>query len=153
MILQRLAFEMMQGKQPVDFRRVIPRVEAEKVIVKLIEAKPNEFKADCPVQDYLDDLLNHHLIQPASNSNQIEFRHQLIQEYYAAEALLEQLPDLSDKQLTQEYLNYTKWTEPLALMLALADDQAQALDVVQLAMEEVDLILGARLAGEVSPTF
>jgi hypothetical protein len=35
---------------------------------------------------------------------------------------LEQLPTLSDAVLKRDYLNYLKWTEPVALMLALMDD-------------------------------
>lgn len=50
--------------------------------------------------------------------------------------------------LKREYLNYVKWTEPVALMLALVGEEAQALRVVRLALE-VDGMLGARLAGEV----
>jgi HEAT repeat protein len=52
--------------------------------------------------------------------------------------------------LKREYLNYLKWTEPLALMLELVEDEAQAVRVVRLALE-VDLRLGARLAGAVKP--
>jgi hypothetical protein len=51
--------------------------------------------------------------------------------------------------LKPEYLNYLKWTEPLALMLELVEDEAQAVRVVRLALE-VDLRLGASLAGAVN---
>jgi HEAT repeat protein len=60
---------------------------------------------------------------------------------------------LSDETLKREYLNYLKWTEPLALMLELVEDEKnkkQAVRVVRLALE-VDLRLGARLAGAVKP--
>ncbi len=100
---------------------------------------------------WLQDLLNHHLIQLGAN-DKIEFRHQLIQEYYTAECLLTQLSNLSDDCLKREYLNYLKWTEPLKLMLELVDDGAQALRVVKLALE-VDWQLGARLAGAVKSKF
>jgi HEAT repeat protein/3',5'-cyclic AMP phosphodiesterase CpdA len=76
----------------------------------------------------------------------------MIQEYYTAENLLKQLPSLSDDTLKREYLNYLKWTEPLALMLELVDEEAQAVRVVRLALS-VDLRLGARLAGAVKPEF
>jgi hypothetical protein len=52
-------------------------------------------------------------------------------------------------RLKRDYLNLLKWTEPIALMLALVNEEAQALRVVKLAMDDVDLMLGARLAGEV----
>jgi len=61
------------------------------------------------------------------------------------------LPTLSDGVLKREYLNYLKWTEPIALMLALVEDR-RAVQVVQLALD-VDWRLGARLAGEVKPEF
>jgi HEAT repeat protein len=142
--LKALASVMMQGKTPVDFRVVIHRDEAERELSRIF---PNE---QFPVRDILDDLLKYHLLQNRT-VDQIEFRHQLIQEYYAAEALLEQLPTLSDAVLKREYLNYLKWTEPIALMLALVDE-VQAVRVVGLALE-VDLMLGARLAGAVQPAF
>ena len=142
--LKALASVMMQGKTPVDFRVVIHRDEAERELSRIF---PTE---QFPVRDILDDLLKYHLLQNRS-LDQIEFRHQLIQEYYAAEALLERLPTLSDAVLKREYLNYLKWTEPVALMLALVDD-ARAVQVVELALK-VDLMLGARLAGEVKPKF
>jgi HEAT repeat protein len=55
---------------------------------------------------------------------------------------------LDDERLECDYLNYLKWTEPLALMLALVDDEKLAVWVVDRALA-VDLMLGARLAGEV----
>nr|MDJ0678006.1 HEAT repeat domain-containing protein [Calothrix sp. MO_167.B42] len=50
-----------------------------------------------------------------------------------------------------DYLNLLKWTEPVALMLALVEYETP-LRVVQLALD-VDLMLGARLAGEVKSEF
>jgi len=143
--LKSLALLMMKGETPVDFRVVIHRDEAETELSKIF---PNE---QFPIRDILDDLLNYHLLQNRS-VDRLEFRHQLIQEYYAAEALLEQLPELSDEVLKREYLNYLKWTEPVALMLALVKDEAQAVRLVKLALD-VDLLLGARLAGEVKQEF
>lgn len=142
--LMAIAAIMMQGKTPVDFRRVIHRDEAEQELSRMFS------KETFPVRDILDDLLKYHLLQNQT-TDQIEFRHQLIQEYYAAEYLLKLLPILTDNQLKREYLNYLKWTEPIALMLALEDEEAQALRVVKLALDDVDLILGARLAGQVKP--
>jgi HEAT repeat protein len=73
---------------------------------------------------------------------------------------------LSDEELKYNYLNYLKWTEVIAFMLALIDEQdfggrgrEQAVRVVKLALEAdskfpaVDLMLGARLVGEVKPQF
>jgi Trypsin-like peptidase domain len=142
--LMAIAALMMQGKTPVDFRPVIHRDEAERELNRIF---PNE---KFPVRDILDDLLKYHLLQNQT-TDQIEFRHQLIQEYYAAEYLLKLLPNLTDDKLKRDYLNYLKWTEPVALMLALVNEEAQALRVLKLAMDDVDLMLGAKLAGAVRP--
>jgi DNA replication protein DnaC len=142
--LKALAMLMMQGETPVDLRVVIHRDEAERELSRIF---PNE---RFPIRDILDDLLKYYLLQNRS-TDQIEFRHQLIQEYYAAEVLLEQLPKLGDESLKQEFLNFLKWTEPVALMLALVDE-VQAVRIVKLALV-VDPGLGSRLAGEVQPKF
>ncbi|MDJ0704654.1 MAG: HEAT repeat domain-containing protein, partial [Leptolyngbyaceae cyanobacterium MO_188.B28] len=144
--LQALASVMMQGETPVDHRVVIHRDEAERELSRVFPS------GKLPTRDILDDLLKYHLLQNRS-ADQIEFRHQLIQEYYSAEYLLRRLPELNDEQLKRNYLNHLKWTEPIALMLALLDKDYQALRVVKLAMDDVDLMLGARLAGEVKSAF
>ena len=151
MLLQRLAFAMMQGddpqNRPTEFRVAIPKAEAQQIFEAALQTKvadPGDRSLEC-----LNDLLKHHLIQ--ENGTSIEFRHQLLQEYYAAEALLPLLPSLSDATLKRDYLNYLKWTEPIALMLALVEQETQALRVVRSALE-VDLKLGARLAGAVRTT-
>jgi HEAT repeat protein/energy-coupling factor transporter ATP-binding protein EcfA2 len=145
--LKHLAAVMMNGETLVDFRRVIDKAEAEQELQKIFSNEPDSSKT---ARDCLKDLLKYHLLQNKTDDS-IEFKHQLIQEYYAAEALLKQLP-LDDEQLKQTYLNFLKWTEPLALMLALVDEQEQATRVVRLAIE-VDPMLAARLAGEVKPEF
>jgi len=146
--LQHLALVMMQGETPTELRVTISRREAEAVLTTFLQGKV-AYPAN-RAKEWLEDLLEHHLIQ-LDSSHQIEFRHQLLQEYYAAESLLQRLPQISDDRLKRDYLNYLKWTEPLALMLALVDDEAEAIRVVNLALA-VDLQLGARLAGEVQPT-
>ncbi len=141
-LLKRLAARMMQGKKPTELRVAITPREIDEVFADYLQtADP------LAPRKALDDLLKHHLLQ--RNGELVEFRHQLIQEYYAAEYLLRLLPTLTDDQLKRDYLNYLKWTEPIALMLALVEEKDQALRVVKLAMDDVDLLLGARLAGEV----
>jgi nucleoside phosphorylase len=146
--LKHLASRMMQGDAPVDFRTVVSKDEIIQEFTLLFkdELQPPKLARDC-----CDDLLNHHLIQ-MRNENIVEFQHQLIQEYYAAEWLLGLLPNLSDAKLQHDYLNYLKWTEPLALMLELVEGEEQAVRIVRLALE-VDLQLGASLAGAVKPEF
>ncbi|MBW4593197.1 MAG: HEAT repeat domain-containing protein [Brasilonema angustatum HA4187-MV1] len=145
-LLQHLAFAMMQVETRTELRVTIERREAEAILEKFLRQRSVGDPAS-RAKEWLEDLLKHHLIQVANNE-QIEFRHQLLQEYYAAECLLQQLPNINDDKLKRDYLNYWKWTEPLALMLGLVEKEAQALWVVKLALE-VDLALGARLAGEV----
>jgi HEAT repeat protein len=148
-LLTHLGEYMMQADKPTEFRVAMPKTEVRREFERWLHGRveaPGDRAAEC-----LEDLLEHSLLQVQAGEN-IEFLHQLIQEYYAAEALLVQLPQLSDWELKREYLNYLKWTEPLALMLALVGDEAQALRVVRLALE-VDWMLGARLAGEVKREF
>ena len=144
---------MMQGpdpkQQPTELSIAIPRTKAEQILTEfLLDREPYPAKT---AERCLKDLLKHHLIQ--TNGDQIEFRHQMIQEYYAAEQLLLRLPDLSDEELKRDYLNLLKWTEPIALMLAMVDEEDQALRTVRLAVDDVDLMLGARLSGEVQLPF
>jgi HEAT repeat protein/3',5'-cyclic AMP phosphodiesterase CpdA len=138
---------MTSGEEKTELQVAIPKQKAEAVLTQFLAGKVAH-PEDCALC-WLEDLRKHHLIQRGAG-DQIEFRHQLIQEYYTAECLLKLLPSLSEDELKREYLNYLKWTEPLALMLELVEDEAQAVRVVKLALE-VDLRLGARLAGAVKP--
>ncbi|MEH1832883.1 MAG: HEAT repeat domain-containing protein [Nostoc sp.] len=144
-LLQHLAFVMMQGDNSTELRLTISKQQARNVLATFLQNKV-AFSENC-AREWLEDLLKYHLIQLRTD-DQIEFRHQLIQEYYAAEFILTQLDKISDEKLKQDYLNYLKWTEPVALMLGLLGDTRQALRVVKLALD-VDLKLGSRLAGEV----
>ncbi|MBW4653766.1 MAG: HEAT repeat domain-containing protein [Kaiparowitsia implicata GSE-PSE-MK54-09C] len=153
-LLRHLAFVMMQGKTLIDRELSVPREEAEDCLTAYLQQAGRANPREC-AERWLTDLLKYHLIQPVIQPNfeeHIEFRHQLIQEYYAAEYILKLLPNLTDDQLKQDYLNYLKWTEPIALLLALVSDEGQALRVVRLAIE-VDLMLGAKLVGKVNLRF
>ncbi|MBD2294351.1 HEAT repeat domain-containing protein [Anabaena sphaerica FACHB-251] len=146
-LLAHLAFEMMQADKPTDFRLSISEKEAEKNFGEFLQGK-DELPASL-AKICLKDLLKHHLIQRNPQNDEIEFCHQLLQEYYAAESLLQRLDQISPEQLKYYYLNYLKWTEPLSLMLALPEvTQKKAVEIVSLALN-VDLNLGAKLAGSV----
>ncbi len=155
-LLQELAFWMMRGvpfgeEAPavdVEFRVAISKVEARKIFTTFLQNK--EAQAKGVAQKYLDDLLRHHLIQ--LNGEQVEFPHQLLQEYYAAEYLLKQLEAIGDFELQQQYLNYLKWTESVSLMLSLTEAQESAARVIKLSLD-VDYILSGRLAGSIKPKF
>ena len=151
----------MQGKTLIDPQLSMPREEVEDCLTAYLQQEGRSNPREC-AERWLKDLLKYHLIQPVIQPNleeHIEFRHQLIQEYYAAEYLLQLLqppngkPGLTDEELKRDYLNYLKWTEPVALMLALVNDKKQALRVVKLAIYDVDLMLGASLAGKVKSEF
>jgi HEAT repeat protein/energy-coupling factor transporter ATP-binding protein EcfA2 len=145
LLLEYLAFEMLRSLDPEEPGLLISERQAAIVLTQF----PSEKAIDrSQAQVLCDKLLKYHLLQK-SPKGEVSFCHQLIQEYYAAEALLERLPTLSDAVLKREYLNYLKWTESVALMLALVGE-AQAVRVVKLALA-VDRRLGARLAGEVQP--
>ncbi|MDJ0551680.1 MAG: HEAT repeat domain-containing protein, partial [Microcystis sp. M49637_WE12] len=147
-LLQVLAWKMTQGESKTEIQVAISRTEAEEELSKFIKNKgfPEYYS-----KQWLEDLLKYHLIHLEGN-DKIAFRHQLIQEYYTAEELKKKLPHLRDEQLQWDYLNYLKWTEPMALLLGLLDNETQAKRVVKLGLE-IDLKLGARFAGEVNFKF
>ncbi len=157
-LLPQLAFVMLQGdlQQPTEGLVAISRDRAVGILKDWLR---DEGVLDAPTKakEWLEDLLEHHLLQVAAKLGEIEFHHQLFQEYYAGRALLKLLVEkhqdaINDERLQHFYLNYFKWTEPLAFMLSLLGDEVQAVRVVRLALE-VDVMLGARLAGEVQRDF
>jgi HEAT repeat protein/uncharacterized membrane protein/energy-coupling factor transporter ATP-binding protein EcfA2 len=158
-LLSYLAFEMMQSENPqvnpVDFSLSISRDRAEAILEKFLTGK-TEYPWQ-KAKDYLEGLLKHCLLESTTSELDrvtIQFHHQLFQEYYAAEYLLRllELKKLSDRKLQRDYLNLLKWTESIAIALALVDKEAQAVHIVKLALD-MDLMLGARLVGEVKEEF
>ncbi|TAG61986.1 MAG: NACHT domain-containing protein [Oscillatoriales cyanobacterium] len=157
-LLQQLAFVMLQGdsQQPTEGLVAISRDRAEGILECWLHHR-GVLDAPTKAKEWLEDLLEHHLLQVAAKPEEIEFHHQLFQEYYAGRALLKLLVEkhddvTDDERLQHFYLNYFKWTEPLAFMLSLLGDEVQAVRVVRLALD-VDVMLGARLAGEVQRVF
>ncbi|WP_293136067.1 HEAT repeat domain-containing protein [Okeania sp. SIO3I5] len=148
-LLQELAWVMTNGESKTEIMVAISRQKAEEVLAEFLRGEVVA-PTDCAMR-WLEDLLEHHLIQ-VGDDGQISFRHQLLQEYYVAERLLLRLSGLSDYELQWDYLNYLKWTEVVALMLGLVEDEGLAVRVVRLALE-VDWFLGARLVGEVQRRF
>ncbi|GBD52633.1 HEAT domain protein repeat-containing protein [Microcystis aeruginosa NIES-298] len=148
-LLQHLAWTMTTGENPTEIKLSISKNQAEEILIEFLQGKISY--PDNTALEWLEDLLKYHLIHLEGN-DKIAFRHQLIQEYYTAEELKKKLPHLRDDQLQWDYLNYLKWTEPMALLLGLLDNETQAKRVVKLGLE-IDLKLGARLAGEVNFKF
>jgi HEAT repeat protein len=157
-VLQYLGFTMLQGdaQKPTEAWLTLPRQRAEGLLEDWLKQR-GEANPASKAKEWLEDLVEHHLLQVAADPQQIEFHHQLFQEYYAARHLKSMLqsqhPDvLVDERLKHFYLNCLKWTEPLGLLLGLLDDEVQALRLVRLGLE-VDWFMGARLAGEVRQGF
>jgi HEAT repeat protein len=144
LLLEYLAFEMLRSPDPHDPGLIISESEAASKLTRYLRTNAID-----PIQAQVlfRNLLKYHLLQK-SNKDEVSFCHQLIQEYYAAQYLRQHLSGLTNEQLKRDYLNYLKWTEAIALMLAFVEQKKQALRVVELALE-VDLMLGARLAGAV----
>lgn len=129
---------------------MISRKNAEDILEQFLEKKGASDRF-FGVKKYVTGLLKHHLLQ-IEDDNELEFHHQLIQEYYAAMRLKWMVSELTDEELQRDYLNLFEWTEAIALMLGLLEDEEQVVRVVRLALE-VDWQLGARLAGEVKREF
>jgi hypothetical protein len=91
------------GGAEVEFRVAIGKAEVCSIFAEFLEDK--EAQPAGAARKCLEDLLKHHLIQ--ASGEQVEFRHQLIQEYYAAEWLLERVGGLGDGELKQEFLNFS----------------------------------------------
>src|SRR4028119_651170 len=137
--LEHLAFTMLNSPEPDDPGLIISDERAEKLLVE-------KFGDLHGAPSRIEELVKYHVLERVSD-REVSFQHQLIQEYYAAERLAPQLAELSDEELQYYYLNYLKWTEPLAMAMSFVDSEPLAVRMVKLALE-VDLYLGARLAGE-----
>ena len=146
-LLSYLAFKMMCGK---DRLNPILEVSEEEVIRWLSELTQVEDSYNW-AKDWLIFLRKYHLLQKRSDSR-IEFKHQLWQEYYAAEYLLHYLPQLNNEQIKHNFINLLKWTEVLKLVQSLTDNEAQALRIALLGLE-TDFLLGASLSGAVRDSF
>lgn len=137
--LEHLAFTMLNSLEPNDPGLIISDDRANKVLAE-------KFGDLYGASSRIEELLKYHLLERVSDK-EISFHHQLIQEYYAAEQLTQHLTGLSDEELKYYYLNNLKWTEPLAMSMSFVESDALAEQMVRLSLE-VDLKLGARLAGE-----
>ncbi|CAG7648224.1 NACHT domain-containing protein [Actinacidiphila bryophytorum] len=91
----------------------------------------------------LEALRRCHLLTEVSG--RLQFPHQVLQDYYAAEHLLRILPALDDDTLCASYLNQLKWTESLILAMGLTGDPATQARLVRLAFARIDPVVGARL--------
>jgi HEAT repeat protein len=159
-VLQHLAFSMIQTdvQKPTELWLTISKQRAEDILERWLRQR-EVVDAPTKAKVWLKDLRKYHLLQDAAKPGEIEFHHQLFQEYYAAEYLkieLERYPEWLQKQSGEPYtyfqhfyLNYLKWTECVAIVLSLMENEKNAVDLVEQALD-VDFMLGARLARETS---
>ncbi|MBW4539577.1 MAG: HEAT repeat domain-containing protein [Myxacorys chilensis ATA2-1-KO14] len=148
--LKHLAFSMLDTSDPNDPGLVISRERAKQVL-------DDQFGKHSGDSSRVEELLKYHVLESV-NDEEINFHHQLIQEYYAAEALLERLQKHSEwlertseqkwTRFQQNYLNYIKWTEAIALVFGFPEIEEQAEQLVKSALD-VDLYLAGSLAGAV----
>jgi DNA polymerase III delta prime subunit len=154
-LLRHLSYAMLNKESDDLIQLSILKEEAENILEEKLRSEGRERPRE-NAENWLMDLLKYHIIDLDIRPNMeeyIEFPHQLFQEYYAAEYLLRLFPKLSDEQLKNDFLQHQKWIEPIALMLSLIGNEEEILRIVKLAMNEVDELLGARLAGEVQFDF
>ena len=149
-LLQHLAWIMTEGETLTEQKLSISKDTVEKMLIEFLHDEI-EYSKNTALE-WLEYLINYYLTQVTSDGKGIEFCHQAIQEYYAAEALLQKISKLTDEELQWNYLNYLKWTEPFTLMLGMIEEKDDAIRVIKLALA-VDVKLGTRLAGEVKIDF
>lgn len=135
--LSLLAFEMTRSESSFNEEDVLKLIGKEKI---------------------RKNLLSNHLLQRdgTAGSRKVQFCHPSLQEYYAAEYILAQMPELIEKKEGQKYtlfqihyLNYLKWTEAIAIMLGFPEiTDSQSKQLLQMALD-VDLMMGSHLVGEV----
>lgn len=90
----------------------ISQTQAETIIANFLAGdRTPTLEITTKAKEWLEDLVEWHLLQIASKPTHIEFHNQLFQEYYAAEWLAPQLEKFNDEELQYYYLNYLKWEE------------------------------------------
>lgn len=144
-IIQYIAFRMMEGPDRKNVFLVVDGKEAVEIISDM------NFGDISKSIQILKNIIDHHLIISHADGK-IEFSHQMIQEYFAAEYLLEYLPKLKDYEIKHQFLNYTKWTEPIVMMLGFCDDRDFIERIINLSID-IDRMLTARLAGAIKSQY
>ena len=144
-----ICISLVHGGTHHKIKVVVQRSEAESCLAEFLIEK------DCchpwdRAKEYLQDLLNHHLIQMAFDEK-IEYRHQLIQEYYASEYLLK-LKQFKKISFQVCVINHIKWTPTLEFLASLVSDYGTAQNLLRSAFE-VDQLLAGKLVGKLQKRF
>ncbi len=110
-LMAYLAFAMTEGESSIYSQLAVSKEGAIQILTGFLE----EQKWGNPGRDaarFIDQLVDCYLLKE-SEGGQIGFIHQLVQEYFTAEKLVNILPDMQDDDLITNWLNYVKWTEPI----------------------------------------
>ncbi|MGB8702224.1 MAG: NACHT domain-containing protein [Thermosynechococcaceae cyanobacterium] len=126
-ILQHLAFVMMQGNSPTELSLKITKQKARELIKQKFNIPYHQASL------WLEDLLKYHLIQEF-DTDQIEFRHQLIQEYYAARRFIS-----NDNCLIElmEYITDSRWREVFLFAIGMIESADQLLALMRSKIDQV----------------
>ncbi|HRJ52619.1 MAG TPA: HEAT repeat domain-containing protein [Candidatus Thiothrix moscowensis] len=151
-VLQEIAFYMMNaGGDGKGIWLQVKRTDIEKRLEKYFRDKG---LSDAPskVKQWLDDALNFYLLQRSADKDEVEFTHQLFQEYYAAEYLQNNFDNFTDEEFGSHYLNSLKWTETISLLISLFPDWSSIERLLRIALS-IDLKLMATLSGKVKDQY
>jgi HEAT repeat protein len=140
--------------QPTPSWTTIPKTVAEEWFTSFLTDHHNFNISKVTASEWLEDLLEWHLLQVANDSEYIEFPHQLFQEYYAGEWLLNliQKKNVTKDQIKHIYLNYLKWTESISFAISRLNHQSIVVQIIELSLD-VTPKLGARLISEAKTEF
>ncbi|MEL7072362.1 MAG: HEAT repeat domain-containing protein [Cyanobacteria bacterium J06581_3] len=143
-VLSYLAFMMMKGQ---ELDNPILSISEEDAADKLSNRCTCGDKYNW-ARGWIKFLSLNHLLQRTGvgDNCQIQFEHQLWEEYYAAEYLLEEVSRLKDLAIKVYFLNSPTWTDSLMMMISLMDRREDAFRIITLGIE-VNPYLGARLVG------
>jgi hypothetical protein len=133
-LLQQLALEMTQGYSSTNLKLQISKEQATQILRVFLQTQ-GETNTLTKASEYLEDLLNWDLLQVASDATQVEFHHQLFQEYYVAEAFLNGQQKLTD---LVAHVYEPQWHEIILLVVEL---QSNSDDLVSLIKAKLDALL------------
>jgi hypothetical protein len=131
-LLQQLALEMTQGYSIKNLKLQLSKDQAIQILQVFLKTQ-GETNTLTKASEYLDDLLNWDLLQLASDETQIEFHHQLFQEYYVAEAFLNGQQKIAD---LVAHIYEPHWQEIILLVVELQDNSD---DLVRLIKARLDI--------------
>ena len=145
-LLQHLAAYMLDNNGSIKLKTTIKKDEARRVFEKLLNGRI-EYPGE-RAKDWLDDLIDFHLLQDSDESEKIEFTHQGFQDYYAAKWLHQQIKDeqFYINYFQYKYPNFYKFQEVIIQILDLVEDESTTNRLIDTALG-TDIFLGSQLIG------